>query len=195
MKELDFESSASTIPPQGHAVPVASGERCVPQCPPQFSKPRTPTVPIPTLAPTTVYHHINTHVQVGEMARSPRSSGHRPGNAHSWRRIDRPFAPRRRNSRTRRNHRCRTRARTGPQNEHPGSPPLREVQAMAAQSWSVGRSGSSPPKRATAAIKVAISKGKRGLMQLTLRPCSTIGAHDSGCLQGGPFSLNSNLKA
>ena len=54
--------------------------------------------------------------------------------------------------------------------------------------WALRRRSASGARRSarTAAI---------GRWQLTCPPSSTIGAHDSGCLIGGPFYLNLNVKA
>jgi hypothetical protein len=45
------------------------------------------------------------------------------------------------------------------------------------------------------AERAAAGDDAQGRSELTSRDPSTIGAHVSGCLLGGPFYLNSNLKA
>jgi hypothetical protein len=64
---------------------------------------------------------------------------------------------------------------------------------MAAEGRSLGRLGAEAAERSAPGGRSQGAGFKR--RQLTWALLYPIGAHDSGCLKGGPFSLNSNLEA
>ena len=97
------------------------------------------------------------------------------------------FAARRRDPRPRRDHRCRDRTCTRPQDQRLGKAALRQIQALAAKGRTVDGLGAEASQRATP--RSLAQRRRRGRRQLTWACSSIIGAHDSGCLSGGPFSL------
>ena len=76
-----------------------------------------------------------------------------------------------------------------PQDQHVGQAPLCAGQALAAQGRTVDGLGAAAAERASGARRSA-RRQEPGGGELTWRALSTIGAHDSGCLLGGPFSLD-----
>ena len=135
-----------------------------------------------------VYHHINTHGLAPTMATLHRSSDRRMGVFRAWRDPSHDCAAGWSDSRSGRNHRRWNWPCAGAQNQHVGEAALRTVQAPQAEGWTVGR------HRAPASQRKAPRGSPKGPSKhrgrLTCRLHSTIGAHDSGCLMGGPFSLN-----